>query len=199
MCVTRLLQGVYKSACSVAATYKPPMLVPRVRLPAGASHLIAPWTAARNTVFCMAFTMFFTRLLQCLFTRLSQCFLRRFYKIVTMLYKFIRLSQGFNEVSTTSPHGFSQCFLQGFQKVFTMCSIKLFGELLEDFQKTSRHFLQWFYEDFKIFLQGFCKACVRFLLGFYKAFGRVLKGFWKAFTRCLEGFEKVSRELSGGF
>ena len=25
-----------KSACSVAATYKPPMLVPRVRLPAGA-------------------------------------------------------------------------------------------------------------------------------------------------------------------
>ena len=27
-----------KSACSVAATYKPPMLVPRVRLPAGASQ-----------------------------------------------------------------------------------------------------------------------------------------------------------------
>ena len=26
----------HKSACSVAATYKPPMLVPRVRLPAGA-------------------------------------------------------------------------------------------------------------------------------------------------------------------
>ena len=25
-----------KSACSVVATYKPPMLVPRVRLPAGA-------------------------------------------------------------------------------------------------------------------------------------------------------------------
>ena len=25
-----------KSACSVAATYKPPMLVPRVQLPAGA-------------------------------------------------------------------------------------------------------------------------------------------------------------------
>ena len=25
-----------KSACSVAAIYKPPMLVPRVRLPAGA-------------------------------------------------------------------------------------------------------------------------------------------------------------------
>lgn len=28
-----------KSACSVAATYKPPMLVPRVRLPAGALPL----------------------------------------------------------------------------------------------------------------------------------------------------------------
>jgi hypothetical protein len=92
MCVTRFLRGVYKSACSVAATYKPPMLVPRVRLPAGAPHLISPWTAARNTVFRKAFTMFFTQLLQCLFTRLSQCFLRGFYKIVTMLYKaFTRL------------------------------------------------------------------------------------------------------------
>jgi hypothetical protein len=40
MCVKRFLQGVYKSACSVAATYKPPM--PQVRLPAGASHLISP-------------------------------------------------------------------------------------------------------------------------------------------------------------
>ena len=28
-----------KSACSVAATYKPPTLVPRVRLPAGALQL----------------------------------------------------------------------------------------------------------------------------------------------------------------
>ena len=28
-----------KSACSVAATYKPPMRVPRVRLPAGALQL----------------------------------------------------------------------------------------------------------------------------------------------------------------
>ena len=40
MCVTRFLQGVHKSACSVAATHKPPM--PQVRLPAGASHLISP-------------------------------------------------------------------------------------------------------------------------------------------------------------
>ena len=30
----------YKSACSVAATYKPPMLVPRVRLPAGALQTV---------------------------------------------------------------------------------------------------------------------------------------------------------------
>jgi hypothetical protein len=72
MCVTRFLRGVYKSVCSVAATYKPPMLVPRVRLPAGAFHLISPWTAARNTVFCKTFTMSFTQLLQCLLTRLSQ-------------------------------------------------------------------------------------------------------------------------------
>ena len=36
------LSGLHsKSACSVAATYKPPMLVPRARLPAGAFHVWA--------------------------------------------------------------------------------------------------------------------------------------------------------------
>ena len=34
MCVARFLRGVDKSACSVAATYKPPMLVPRAQTPA---------------------------------------------------------------------------------------------------------------------------------------------------------------------
>ena len=85
-CLQCVLQDVFKSACSVAATYKPPMLVPRVRLPAGASHLVSPWASARNTVVYKACTMFFTRLLQCLFTRLLQCFLQGFYKMVAMLY-----------------------------------------------------------------------------------------------------------------
>jgi hypothetical protein len=70
-CLQCVLQDVFKSACSVAATYKPPMLAPRVRLLAGASHLVSPWAAARSTVFYKACTMFFTRLLQCFFTRLS--------------------------------------------------------------------------------------------------------------------------------
>ena len=104
VCVTRFLRGVYKSACSVAAAYKPPMLVPRVRLPAGAPHVISPWTAASNTVFCKAFTLFLHSFYNVCsrgfhnvfcegFTRLSQC--------------FIMLSQGFDKVFTTFSLGFS--------------------------------------------------------------------------------------------
>ena len=129
VCVTRFLRGVYKSACSVAAAYKPPMLVPRVRLPAGAPHVISPWTAASNTVFRKAFTLFLHSFYNVCsrgfhnvfcegFTRLSQC--------------FIMLSQGFDKVFTTFSLGFSQCFLQGSQKVFTMPRHQALRRLLKN-------------------------------------------------------------------
>jgi hypothetical protein len=48
MCVTRFLQGVCRSASSVAARHKPPRA--QVRLPAGASHLITPRIKAILTI-----------------------------------------------------------------------------------------------------------------------------------------------------